>query len=134
MQRHHLYARFVTMALFDVGLVGFEEPFPRVRLGGFIVYRGAKMSKSRGNVVTPDEFLQRVDGKARHLRLPAKASEAEVVGAARSSQRAATSPGGRAARRVVFVPGWLVNFVTEGSKHRPGATGEVAPPRAIHSP
>jgi leucyl-tRNA synthetase len=58
-QRHHLYARFVTMALSDLGLVGFEEPFPRVRLGGFIVFRGAKMSKSKGNVVTPDEFLAR---------------------------------------------------------------------------
>ena len=267
-QRHHLYARFVTMALFDLGLVGFEEPFPCVRLGGFIVYGGAKMSKSRGNVVTPDEFLHRhgadvlrcallfsapwedgggfrlesiagierffaklwrlfaggggqataeaarrasharpapararrgggdreaafqrragtadglpaptvrrrriqllhplagpvrapprrgargraglpfsvhtaewpcydpaviggieavwvvqVDGKVRgHLRLPARASETEVVGAAMSSRRVATSLGGRAARRVVFVPGRLVNFVTEGSEPSP---------------
>ena len=58
-QRHHLYARFVTMALSDLGLVGFEEPFPRVRLGGFIAVRGAKMSKSKGNVVTPDVYLDR---------------------------------------------------------------------------
>ena len=56
-QRHHLYARFVTMALHDLGLVPFEEPFPRVRLGGFIVHGGAKMSKSRGNVVTPDDYI-----------------------------------------------------------------------------
>jgi leucyl-tRNA synthetase len=56
-QRHHLYARFVTMALHDLGLVGFDEPFPRVRLGGLIVKDGAKMSKSRGNVVTPDQFV-----------------------------------------------------------------------------
>ncbi len=55
-QRHHLYARFVTMALHDLGLVGFEEPFPRVRLGGLIVHEGAKMSKSRGNVVGPDRY------------------------------------------------------------------------------
>ena len=33
-QRHHLYARFLTMALYDLGLVPFEEPFPRIRLGG----------------------------------------------------------------------------------------------------
>ena len=56
-QRHHLYARFVTMALHDLGLVPFEEPFPRIRLGGVIVQDGAKMSKSRGNVVSPDELL-----------------------------------------------------------------------------
>ena len=56
-QRHHLYARFLTMALFDLGLVPFEEPFPRIRLGGLLVRDGAKMSKSRGNVVTPDAYL-----------------------------------------------------------------------------
>jgi leucyl-tRNA synthetase len=56
-QRHHLYARFVTMALHDLGLVPFEEPFPRIRLGGMIVRHGAKMSKSRGNVVTPDDYI-----------------------------------------------------------------------------
>jgi leucyl-tRNA synthetase len=57
-QRHHLYARFVTMALHDLGLVPFEEPFPRVRLGGLIAKDGAKMSKSRGNVVTPDDYIE----------------------------------------------------------------------------
>jgi leucyl-tRNA synthetase len=56
-QRHHLYARFVTMALHDLGHVPFEEPFPRIRLGGLIVRDGAKMSKSRGNVVTPDDYV-----------------------------------------------------------------------------
>ena len=56
-QRHHLYARFVTMALHDLGLVPFAEPFPRIRLGGMIVRHGAKMSKSRGNVVTPDDYI-----------------------------------------------------------------------------
>jgi leucyl-tRNA synthetase len=58
-QRHHLYARFVTMALHDLGQVPFEEPFPRVRLGGLIAKDGAKMSKSRGNVVTPDDHIER---------------------------------------------------------------------------
>jgi leucyl-tRNA synthetase len=59
-QRHHLYARFVTMALYDLGLVPFKEPFPRIRLGGLIVKDGAKMSKSRGNVVTPDDYFDEV--------------------------------------------------------------------------
>jgi leucyl-tRNA synthetase len=58
-QRHHLYARFVTMALHDLGLVPFAEPFPRIRLGGLIVKDGAKMSKSRGNVIGPDDYVRR---------------------------------------------------------------------------
>jgi leucyl-tRNA synthetase len=58
-QRHHLYARFVTMALHDLGFIDFDEPFPRIRLGGIIVHQGAKMSKSRGNVVTPDDYVTR---------------------------------------------------------------------------
>ena len=60
--RHHLYARFVTMALFDLGLVEFEEPFPRLRLHGTITKGGAKISKSRGNVVNPDEYVDRHGG------------------------------------------------------------------------
>jgi leucyl-tRNA synthetase len=56
-QRHHLYARFLTLALSDLGLVPFEEPFPRIRLGGLIIKEGAKMSKSRGNVVGPDGYV-----------------------------------------------------------------------------
>ena len=55
--RHHLYARFVTMALHDQGLVPFAEPFPRIRLHGMLTQDGAKMSKSRGNVVNPDELI-----------------------------------------------------------------------------
>jgi leucyl-tRNA synthetase len=57
--RHHLYARFVTMALHDLGLVGFDEPFPRLRLHGTVTKDGAKMSKSRGNVVNPDNYVDR---------------------------------------------------------------------------
>jgi leucyl-tRNA synthetase len=57
-QRHHLYARFVTMAMHDLGLVPFEEPIPRIRLGGLINFEGAKMSKSRGNVVSPDGYIE----------------------------------------------------------------------------
>ncbi len=57
--RHHLYARFVTMALYDLGFVDFEEPFPRLRLHGTVTKGGAKMSKSRGNVVNPDDYVDR---------------------------------------------------------------------------
>jgi leucyl-tRNA synthetase len=58
--RHHLYARFVTRALHELGLVPFAEPFSKLRLHGLLVKDGAKMSKSRGNVVNPDTYVARV--------------------------------------------------------------------------
>ena len=67
--RHHLYARFVTMALHDLGLVGFEEPFRRLRLHGTITKDGAKMSKSRGNVVNPDHYVDRHGGDVLRVHL-----------------------------------------------------------------
>ena len=54
---HLLYARFVTMVLHDAGFIDFEEPFTRFRAHGMIVREGAKMSKSKGNVVNPDEYI-----------------------------------------------------------------------------
>ncbi len=56
---HLLYARFLTMVLHDLGHLPFEEPFTRFRAHGLIVKDGAKMSKSRGNVVVPDEYIAR---------------------------------------------------------------------------
>jgi len=56
---HLLYLRFVTMVLHDMGHLGFEEPFTRFRAHGLIIRNGAKMSKSRGNVVVPDEYIER---------------------------------------------------------------------------
>jgi leucyl-tRNA synthetase len=55
---HHLYARFVNMALYDGGHIDIEEPFARLRLHGTLIKDGAKMSKSRGNVVNPDEYIE----------------------------------------------------------------------------
>ena len=56
---HLLYSRFVTMVLHDAGQLTFEEPYERFRAHGMIVRDGAKMSKSRGNVVNPDEYVER---------------------------------------------------------------------------
>jgi leucyl-tRNA synthetase len=56
---HLLYSRFVTMALRELGLVHFDEPFPKLRAHGLIIKDGAKMSKSRGNVVIPDAYIQK---------------------------------------------------------------------------
>jgi leucyl-tRNA synthetase len=55
--RHHLYARFTAMALHDMGLIPFDEPFPRLRLHGDLLYDGRDMSKSRGNIVDPDKYV-----------------------------------------------------------------------------
>src|SRR5262249_50505353 len=54
---HLMYTRFITMALHDTGCVSFEEPFKKFRAHGLIIKDGAKMSKSRGNVVNPDIYL-----------------------------------------------------------------------------
>jgi leucyl-tRNA synthetase len=54
---HLMYTRFLTMALHDIGVLAFEEPFKKFRAHGLIIKDGAKMSKSRGNVVTPDVYL-----------------------------------------------------------------------------
>jgi len=54
---HLMYARFFTKVLYDLGLVGCEEPFNNLFTQGMIYYKGAKMSKSKGNVVSPDEMV-----------------------------------------------------------------------------
>jgi len=56
---HLLYSRFITMVLRDAGHIDFEEPYRRFRAHGMIIREGAKMSKSRGNVVNPDEYVER---------------------------------------------------------------------------
>ncbi|MGQ9730800.1 MAG: leucine--tRNA ligase [Candidatus Zipacnadales bacterium] len=56
---HLLYTRFITMALHDLGLLPCEEPFARFFAHGVITKDGAKMSKSRGNVVNPDEYIDK---------------------------------------------------------------------------
>jgi leucyl-tRNA synthetase len=56
---HLLYSRFITMALHDQGLLPFDEPFAHFRAHGIITKNGAKMSKSRGNVVNPDKYIEK---------------------------------------------------------------------------
>jgi len=56
---HLLYARFINMVLHDLGLIDFEEPFKRLVHQGMITKDGAKMSKSKGNVVSPDSFVEK---------------------------------------------------------------------------
>lgn len=54
---HLLYSRFFTKALKDFGYIDLEEPFSKLYSQGTIYYQGAKMSKSKGNVISPDQIV-----------------------------------------------------------------------------
>ena len=54
---HLLYSRFLTMVLHDLGHLEFEEPYDVFRAHGLIIAEGAKMSKSKGNVILPDPVI-----------------------------------------------------------------------------
>lgn len=56
---HLLYARFFTKVLRDLGWLRLDEPFENLLTQGMVIKDGAKMSKSRGNVVDPDELIHR---------------------------------------------------------------------------
>jgi len=66
---HLMYSRFVTMVLSDLGYLDFEEPFPRFFAHGLMIKDGAKMSKSRGNVVNPDEYIAKYGADTLRLYL-----------------------------------------------------------------
>lgn len=56
---HLLYSRFITMALKDMGHIEIEEPYARFYAHGLIIKDGAKMSKSKGNIVVPDLYISK---------------------------------------------------------------------------
>ncbi len=56
---HLLYARFYTKFLYDIGVVNFNEPFKKLFNQGMLNKDGSKMSKSKGNVVSPDELVEK---------------------------------------------------------------------------
>ncbi len=66
---HLLYVRFLAMALHDAGLVDFEEPMPTFRAHGLIIKDGAKMSKSKGNIINPDEYIRAYGADALRMYL-----------------------------------------------------------------
>ena len=66
---HLLYSRFLAMAFKEMGLIDFEEPFSTLRSHGLITKDGAKMSKSKGNVVIPDKYLNELGADALRMYL-----------------------------------------------------------------
>ena len=66
---HLLYSRFLTMVLKDLGYLDFEEPYDVFRAHGLIIAEGAKMSKSRGNVIVPDPIIEEFGADAFRIYL-----------------------------------------------------------------
>jgi leucyl-tRNA synthetase len=66
---HLLYARFFIKVLHDLGLVGFVEPFSRLLNQGMVVWKGAALSKSRGNVVELTPLIERWGADAIRLTM-----------------------------------------------------------------
>ena len=56
---HLLYSRFLTMVFYDLRLLHFEEPFSKFRAHGLLIKEGAKMSKSKGNILNPDDYIKK---------------------------------------------------------------------------
>ncbi|MCL5439092.1 MAG: class I tRNA ligase family protein [Patescibacteria group bacterium] len=56
---HLLYSRFMTMVLKDLGFIQFDEPYKKFRAHGLIIAEGKKMSKSKGNVINPDDYVKK---------------------------------------------------------------------------
>jgi leucyl-tRNA synthetase len=111
---HLLYARFFTKVLNDLDLLDAREPFARLFTQGMIYRDGAKMSKSKGNVVPPDEIVERFGADTLRLYVlfmgPAaddiEWSDRGVVGARRFLDRLwalarAAGPGGIVARPAI---------------------------------
>lgn len=64
---HLIYARFFTKFIRDIKLIGFSEPFPRLLTQGMVIKDGKKMSKSLGNIVEPDEMIEKYGADAVRL-------------------------------------------------------------------
>lgn len=56
---HLLYTRFLSLVFHDLKLWDFEEPFAKFRAHGLLIKDGAKISKSRGNIINPDDYIKK---------------------------------------------------------------------------
>ena len=114
---HLLYARFFTKALRDIGLYKIDEPFKRLFCQGMVVKDGAKMSKSKGNVVSVDEITNKYgEDTARLFILFASPPEKDLEWSAKGVEGSF-----RFLNRV-----W--KLVNQATGHRPQVTGQKEKP------
>ncbi len=66
---HLLYSRFVTMIMRELGYAPEEEPYKQFRAHGLLISEGAKISKSKGNIVNPDEYIKKFGADAVRMYL-----------------------------------------------------------------
>ena len=66
---HLLYSRFVTMVMHELGYVPEPEPYRQFRAHGLLIRDGAKISKSKGNIINPDEYIEKFGADAVRLYL-----------------------------------------------------------------
>ena len=66
---HLLYVRFMARAFHDLGFIDFDEPAKKFRAHGLLIREGAKMSKSKGNIVNPDSFIKEFGADAFRMHL-----------------------------------------------------------------
>ena len=66
---HLMYARFLAMALADLQVLDFDEPFARFRAHGILIRDGRKISKSRGNLIAPDDLMEQYGADTTRLYL-----------------------------------------------------------------
>ena len=108
---HLLYSRFFTKVLYDMGLVGVQEPFRRLFTQGMLQMEGQTMSKSKGNAIGPDEIIPRYGADALRtyvLFLAPADQQADwkqggIEGTSRWLNRVWRAIAGRAP---LFEPGW----------------------------
>jgi leucyl-tRNA synthetase len=115
---HMIYARFWVKVLNDMGLLGFREPFERFYSNGWVTTGKVKMSKRAGNVVGPDDFVERYGADACRLNILFLGPANEDMEWTESSVEGMT----RFVRRL-----WrVVAEVAEGAPHGPPEGGPLA--------